>query len=293
MDYPDIPGGLPATVPDYSEWLARGRDLAEGHSGHQWNLGDWLNEGQPYFDAKEFIGDIPSYMLIGRAHVGDDGEMHHSGVKIPSYWKDASAEVGIPVPTLREYSFTARAWPKEKRFKQLSYTHHAYAAPYERREEYLRACLVEGEKPHSIDWLWKYIRVEEDEQKEIESSKYLRFMIPEDMWAKLKNLAKWYGTAIPDLVQKACVGTVGQYLEAQARKISLDRYGMYEGRWPFYEPTEFNKVEKKKTDKKKKTRKRKRQLDDTAFSEKQRHGALKSWQARRDRMKPVSIRHVA
>src|SRR5260370_34605929 len=135
--------------------------------------------------------------------------------------------------------------------------------------------------------------VEEGEQKEIESSKYLRFMIPEDMWAKLKNLGKWYGTPIPDLVQKACVVTVGQYLEEQARKVSLDRYGMYEGRWPFYEPTEFNKVEKKKADKKKKTRKRKRQMYDTAFSEKQRQESLKSCQARRDRMKPVSIRRIA
>ena len=287
VDYPEsIPGTAP--VPDYSEWLARGRDLAQNHSGHQWSLGDWLLEGEG-FD----IGSIPGYLLIHKKNVSDDGTNQFASTKAPNYWRDASAEVGIPTPTLREYAYTARAWPKKKRFKQLSYTHHSYAAPYERREEYLRACLVEGEKPHCIDWLWKYIRIEEGEQKEIESEKYLRFMIPEDMWAKLKNLGKWYGTPIPDLVQKACVDTVGQYLEEQARKVSLDRYGMYEGRWPFYEPTEFNKVEKKKANKKKKTLKRKRQLNDTTFSEKQRQGSLKAWQSRRDRMKPVTIRRIA
>src|SRR6266436_8429510 len=125
----DYPESLPATiVPEYTEWLARGRDLADRHSGYQWNIGDWLLEGEGQFDI---IGAIPSHLLIHKKNVSDDGTNQFASTKVPHYWKDASAEVGIPTPTLREYAFTARAWPSKKRFQQLSYTHHSYAAPYE------------------------------------------------------------------------------------------------------------------------------------------------------------------
>jgi hypothetical protein len=278
-EWDESASGGSATYEDYERWLATGRKLASGHSNYHFKLGDWLVTGEQHFD----FGTVPGYLLLHKI-TKNDGESGFKAEKIPNYWKDAAAVVDIPVPTLREYAYTARAWPKKKRFKELSYTHHSYAAPYERREEYLRACLVPGEKPRSIDWLWKFIRVEENEQKEIESSKYLRFMLPEDMFAKLKDLGKYYGTAIPDLVQKACVGVVGGYLEEQARKVSLEKYGVYDGKWPFYAPTEFNKVEEKKTKRYKKERKIKRELK---FSERRSQGSKKAWQARRERMKPA------
>lgn len=293
------PGGS-ASYQDYEKWLSTGRKLADGHSGYQWRLGDWLIIGENHFD----YGAIPGYLLLHKTNK-DDGTNGFKAEKIPNYWRDASALVGIPVPTLKDYAHTARAYPKKKRFRELSFTHHLYAAPYEKRAAYLAACIVAGEKPHSIDWLWKHIRENEGEQKEIESTKYLRFMIPEDMWAKLKQLGKWYGTPIPDLVQRACVDVVQLYLDDQARAVSLEKFGIYEGKWPFYEPSEFNKAEAKKEPKKKKSSRwlegktwrakprRTPRKNDPVFSESQRQGALASWEARRARMRPVSIRRIA
>jgi hypothetical protein len=49
---PSKPGKPPKPAPDYDKWLAYGKKLAEKHSNHQWNLGDWLVKGTEYFDPK-------------------------------------------------------------------------------------------------------------------------------------------------------------------------------------------------------------------------------------------------
>ena len=271
MDYPEnLPGGSETLFDDYNQWLAHGKELAEKHSGYQWNIGDWLVEGESSFDPQNFIGDIPRHMLIGQPRTGADGEEHCPSIKIPNYWKDAAAEIGMAVPTLREYAFTSRCYPKQKRFKQLTYTHHSYAAQYDRRYEYLAACLTESGKPRSIDWLYKHIRENEGEEKEIESTKYLRFMVPEEMWAKLKDLGKHYATPIPDLVQKLCVEAIDGYLEKQAEKISLQKFDFYEpNKWPFdipvAEPVRVSKRKKKGGY----TRRQARYKPDAVFSKRQ------------------------
>jgi hypothetical protein len=266
-----LPGGTANFFEDYQAWLAHGRDLAEKHSGYQWNIGDWLIEGEGQFDP----GKIPSYLLIHKKNVSDDGTNQFASTKAPNYWRDAAAEVGMAVPCLREYAFVARAFQKEKRFKQLTFSHHSYAAPYDRRQEYLEACLVEGGKPHSIDWLWKHIRQNEGEAKEIESSTRLRFMVPEDMYAKLRHLGCHYGKSIPDLVQRMCVNVIETYLEVEARKISLEKFDFYDGRWPFdipvAEPERKHKFAHRRTARK----------NDPVFSEQMSQVSKDNWARRR------------
>ena len=60
-------------APDYEKWRAEGKKLAEKHSGYQWRIGDWIDFGLTHFDPKNFIGDIPGYMRLGKGR-DENGE---------------------------------------------------------------------------------------------------------------------------------------------------------------------------------------------------------------------------
>jgi hypothetical protein len=259
----------------YGDWLAKGKALSDSHSNNQWSIGDWLIEGESEFD---FAGIIPGHLLI---HKKNDGSGECFSEKIPNFWKDAAAETGNAVSTLKEFVKVARAFPPADRVRQLSFTHHLYAAPYDRRAEYLAACVVEGERPKSVAWLDAHIQ-EKEGGPEIEDEKpgayHVRFPVPDEMWAKLKNLSKHYKTNVPALVQKSCAAALEQFIAEQAEVVSLQKFGFYEGEWPFYrDSTSFNKAEREKANKEKKSRRRKRMVRDPEFSEKRRAAAHIRW----------------
>src|SRR5579872_2226886 len=102
-------------LPSYDEWLEKGKKLCAKHSGLQWAIGDWLNDGREYFDPKEITGDIPGYLLLTKQ---DDGS--YAGPRdLPKFWADAAAIVQMGIGTLKQYAMVAAAYPKEKRFKKL------------------------------------------------------------------------------------------------------------------------------------------------------------------------------
>jgi len=276
-------------APDYEKWLACGKQLASRHSGYQWKLGDWLVTGEQHFD----FGTIDGYLLLHKA-TKDDGTAGFKGEKVPNYWKDASAQVGMEVACLKEYARVAKAYEPKERIKQLTFTHHLYAVKYgyARRHEYLKACVRgKGERPHTISWLADYIAEQEGYASEIRGTHFARFIVPEEIWKKLKQLSKYYRTNVPELIHAHCINAIQDYISQMGEKVSLEKYGIYEGKWPFYQATEFNKAQKKQADKEKKERRRRREGDNASTCEKNRQKATAYWNSG-PALKPVPIRRV-
>ncbi len=281
--------GSSATYEDYEKWLANGRTLSKQHSGYQWKLGDWLVTGVQRFE----FGPVDGYLLLHKT-TKEDGTAGFKGEKVPNYWKDAAAEVGMNTACLKDYARVAKAYEPKQRVKQLTFTHHLYAEKYgyARRHEYLKACLRgKNERPRSIDWLADYIAEQEGYASEIRGTKYARFVVPDEIWKKLKQLSKYYRTNVPELIHAHCINAIQDYISQMGEKVSLEKYGFSDGKWPFYEATEFNKVEKKKAVKEKKERKRRRQDNDPVYCEKQRQIKTAYWK-NGPALKPVTIRRV-
>ena len=250
------------TPEGYYDWLARGRALSESHSNNSWNIGDWLIEGDGLYNLENYISKSDRYLLIHKKKSGEGGCYSE---KIPNYWKDAAAETGNAVSTLKEMAKVARAYASDTRLKELSYSHHKAVVAYDRRLEYLAACLnVEpGERIRSVGWLQDYAARNEGEP-EIHNFKacHVRFLVSEEMWEKLKQLSHYYKTNICDLVQKDCTAALEAFLAAQARKISLAKFDSYEeGQWPFYKDSQFNKRERKKAEALGKQRRNRKRAD--------------------------------
>ncbi len=97
------------------------------------------------------------------------------------------------------------------------------------------------------------------------------------------DLGKHYATCIPDLVQTMYVETIDNYLEEEGKKISPEKFDVYDGKWPFdipeAEPVHVSKRKKKGGY----TRRQARYAHDAVFSEKQRQGAFASVDRRKRR----------
>ncbi len=287
-------------APDYDGWLARGKKLADKHSGYQWKIGDWLVEGDEFFNAKNFI-DIPRHMLIGRARIGADGETEHKAIKVPNFWKEISDVIGLAVSTLKQYAQVARVYPK-KRLKNLGWSHHMFACTYERRYEYLRACLdvPEGQRPRSVNWLYELIAKEEGEnasEGDINRTKnFVRIAISDEAYGKLKDLAKYYGTDVAEIASVPFKAALEVFLDEQKKKVSLDLFGVYEekGRnstWPF---DRIQTRRQKATFWKARHYKQRMMGDDLkTFSEAQARRARDSWAKRRTRRAGLHITRFA
>jgi hypothetical protein len=233
------PRGKQKPEPDYDKWCEQGKKLAEKHSGYQWRIGDWILEGQAHFDPKNFVGDIPRYMLLSKGR-DSDGEACYKSVKIPNYWKDVEELTGLATSTVKQYAQVARAYPKKKRLKNLGWSHHMIVVTYARRYEYLKACLAvpEGERPHSISWLCKLVAKEEGDETMDRGLHCVRIPVTEEVYTKLKDLAKYYGTDIAEVASVPFLGALEVFLDEQKKKVSLDLWGRWETKgafsvWPF------------------------------------------------------------
>jgi hypothetical protein len=227
-------------APDYVAWLARGKKLADKISGYQWRIGDWLVEGDEFFNAKNYVEGIPRYLLLKKA-TDENGEVCHKSIKIPNYWKDISDEIGLAVSTLKQYAQVARAYPKKKqRLKGLGWCHHMMVCTYARRQEYLKACLdvPEGQRPHSVSWLCRLIAKEEGEETMDRGQNFVRIPVSDDAYEKIKELARYYGTDVAEIASVPFKAALEVFLQEQKKKISLDLFGVYEDSnrkspWPF------------------------------------------------------------
>jgi hypothetical protein len=236
-----------APAPDYHEWLAIGRKLCKAYNDLNWKIGDWLVLGRDYFDWNDLLSGLPGHMTLHKTVSGDGGRAF-AATKIPNFWKDAAEATGMAVSTLKQQAKVAYAYPdKKKRVKGLTFTHHLFAAmayQFEKRYEYLEACkqgLSEGERPRGVEWLKHYIAVQEGRNAELLEDDRLypvRFFVPEELQRKLKQLGKFYKMQIGDLVKKVCTEAVNGYLAVEAEKVALKKYGVYEGKWPFYDYTD-------------------------------------------------------
>jgi hypothetical protein len=240
-DWENMP--IPYVVPkheiDYKTWIGQGRKLASKHGNVQWAIGDWTLEGQCQFDYKSIVGDL-GYVALSKT-VKADGSTGYKGPTVPNFWKDASAETNMEIPTLKLMAKVALAFPPKTRIKRLTFSHHrsaALAQNKERRYEYLQACLEglePGQRPRSISWLNDYIDRQEG-YREIENGdkdNYVRFLVTPEVWTKLKQLSKYKHSKVSDLVAEGCTKAVESYLAEMAEKVSMARYGFYEGEWPF------------------------------------------------------------
>ena len=225
----------------YSDWLAKGKTLCDQNGTIQWNIGDWLLDGQVEFDYKELV-DVDYTFLQKTARA--DGSSGYKGPMVPNFWKDAAAEVHMEVSTLKEMAKTARTFPKAERIARLSFTHHRIAAQAENKEklnEYLMACLKgieEGQTPRSVAFLVDVIRQDEHNaglgREVIPGGRHVRFPVSEEIWKKLKDVAKYKSSSVPDTVTTCCTTAIEAYLEEMAKTISMEKFGLYEdGTWPF------------------------------------------------------------
>jgi len=285
-------------APEYDAWLARGKKLADKHSGYQWKIGDWLVEGQCYFDAQSFIGGVAGFMLL-RKSTDENGESCHKSIKIPNYWKEISDAIGLAISTIKQYAQVARAYPKKKkRLKNLGWSHHLFACTYDRRYEYLKACLdvPEGERPRSVSWLCELIAKEEGENaggKVINGTKnFVKIAISDEAYGKLKELAKYYGTDVAEIASIPFKAALEVFLDEQKKKVSLDLFSVYESKgensgWPF----DRIKTRRQKTTFWEGRRLRPRLMgeDIKQFSEAQSARARASWEKRRARRTGLHI----
>ena len=279
--------------PDYDSWLAHGKKLCAKHSAYQWAIGDWLNDGRDYFDPKEITGDIPGYLLLTKQ---EDGS--YSGPKdLPKFWADAAAIVQMGIGTLKQYALVAAIYPKKKRVKRLSWYLHLIVCGYERRYEYLNACIEPDGKIHSGNWLYEYAARQEGEPVDdwkLTEQRALRIAIPDKIWNKLRDLQKYYGTPIGFLTQDAIAEALSRYLNEKEYELSLKLLEHHEpGVWP------LDKIRKKTHKGTGRIYRDKQKSERVAH----RQGSLTQWERKRERLqeaeplkmvhaKPVSIRRL-
>jgi hypothetical protein len=203
---------------DYEEWISRGKALAAETNNRSWLLGDWLIEGEDSEYNMQNTG-IPSYLLIG-SHP-------------PNFWKTVSDQVDLAVGTLKNYAYVARRYRDGRRFSELSWSHHLMASPYERRYEYLAACIVPGAKPHTLDWLETYID-QNEEDAEVTERRSIPLRLPLSMVQKLKQVAHFRGKSVEKLAYDQCAIVLTSFLRQAERDIALEKYGMYDegAPWP-------------------------------------------------------------
>jgi len=166
----------------YERIIARLKELSVNLGTYMWEIGDLLLEADADYPSAENLG-IPSYMLIG-SHP-------------PNFWKTISDQVGLSVASLKLYANVARAFPKEKRRAELTWSHHVAAHIYVDRDVYLQACIVRGieetAKPHTIRWLEEYIDEQEKcVQHATEERRSVSIELPLDMTNKFSDLARHY-----------------------------------------------------------------------------------------------------
>ena len=224
---PSLPGSTANISADYEAWLARGKKLAEGHHRSQWDVGDWLVEGRGQYD---FAADIPKHLLL---HKNRDSS--YRSEKVPNFYKDIAVELGFHEQTLKNLAHVAQAFKPEDRFTKLTFAHHAEVAGYERAAEYLAACLVEGGRPKTVAWLRKHVEQNENVKTATYSEgRYLYIHFPDKLYAKLKDLGKYYDKKISELIETACHESVERYLERESKNLSLKFFDYWEeNRWPF------------------------------------------------------------
>jgi hypothetical protein len=283
------PRGQQKPAPDYDKWCAEGKKLAERHSGYQWRIGDWIEFGLTHFDPKNFIDMRRSerYLLLSKGR-DSDGETCYKSFKVPNYWKDVEELTGLATSTVKQYAQVARAYPKKKRFKNLGWSHHMIVCTYARRYEYLKACLdvPEGERPHSVSWLWKLVAKEEGHAEATTGSNFVRIPVTDEVYEKLKDLAKYYGTDIAEVASVPFLGALEVFLDEQKKKVSLDLFGIWEEKgvfseWPFKRLT----TRRQRATLARLSRQRNRTTikRDLVFSEEQSLRARASWEKRRAR----------
>lgn len=208
----------------YERIIARLKELSINLGTYMWEIGDLLLAADCDYNPQDH--GIPSYMLIG-SHP-------------PNFWKQMSDCIGLSVASLKLYANVARAFPREKRIVELTWSHHLAAHIYEDRDKYLRKCvdagMEESGKPHTIRWLEKYIEEQENcVQHPSEERRSITIEIPLDMMRKLTDLAKhFYHEPVKDIVGEAVRPALEAYLAKQAHEISLRFFDWHDGKtWPF------------------------------------------------------------
>jgi hypothetical protein len=222
----DFPGPSESTAPAFDEaaygkWLEQGRKIVAAYHSTNWALGDWLVEGQTQFDAEEFIGDIPGYMTLAKT-TDADGEKAYKAVKIPNFYRDVAAELGLAYQTVKNIAHVASVYPAKDRMAALTFSHHAVASPYEDRREYLKACLPKGEKPHTVDWLKNLIDKNENRPTS-KRFKPVQLKLAFGVWEDLRICAKVMDEDFDDIIKKVCLPAIKAYLEEHALNIQAHK----------------------------------------------------------------------
>lgn len=176
------------------DWYAEGRKLAKDYSRNAWKLADWILKGDADFNVDDVISPSDRWMLINPKA---DAEGHHTSAKLPNFYKDTAAVVGLSVQTLKNRCFVAGRFPKKQRIKALTFSHHAEAASVEdpkKRRKYLLDCLNQkddkGEKLPARSVVWLREHIAKNEHKPTPSSlKRISLHVPLLMFEKLELLA--------------------------------------------------------------------------------------------------------
>ena len=208
----------------YERIIERLKPLAVNIGNHMWEIGDLLVEGDADFNVQNL--GIPSYMLIG-SHP-------------PNFWKQMSDTVGLSVASLKLYANVARAFPADKRLKELTWSHHLVAHIYEDRDKYLRKCVDDGMeewgKPNTIRWLEKYIEEQENcVQLASEPCRSVNIDLPLSMMRKFSDLAKHkFHKPVKEIVWEVVQPALEAYLSKMAYEISMYLFEYHDGEtWPF------------------------------------------------------------
>lgn len=225
-------------VDRYSCWLKRGKEIVSDQSRSLWKIADWVVEGQDEFeDLVQPLGRSDRHLLIQRKVISDGAE--YFAHPTPSFWTVVSEETGLKGTTLQVYASTARAFPRKKRFLELTFNHHQIVAGRDDRFELLQKCLdvPKGARPRPAGWLEAYIQHQEGTTGlDTIAPNWVHFGVPDGQYAKLKQLTKYLQTNISDLIAKKMNATLNELLEEYARKISFERLQFYDGQWPFEPP---------------------------------------------------------
>ncbi|MFZ0333665.1 MAG: hypothetical protein WAN10_13250 [Candidatus Acidiferrales bacterium] len=201
----------------YESWESEGQALAEKHHNVQWQLGDWMLVGEADFDFSPRGLGIPSYLAIG--------------TKQESIYKVAARLTGFASQTLWNLAHIAKVFPVEKRVAGLTHSHHAIAAPFEKRDEYLAHALAEK---LSCDALRRWTEEQEQDYLRPRHLKSVSLKVPPDIYRKFRDLAKFYNRDISSLVLEAALPAIETYLAEAAREVGLSMHGeAHDGWWPF------------------------------------------------------------
>jgi hypothetical protein len=163
---------------NYDEWVKRGEALGKAYVNSNWELGDWLLEGEPHLPDRDLREVPPEW---------------RRGVILSDVYEEAEEITGLERSHLRDLASTARRVPRSVRSDALKWSHHRWLINLlpNADEATLKKWIDESvEKGYSVRQLKEAVKSTKSQGKEPIKERSFLVTVPLRIYETLHDIAR-------------------------------------------------------------------------------------------------------